>query len=1799
MPIRPALLALAACLAPLLARPALADDTIPIGVARADVTPEGPIWLSGYLSRTAESNGVAQKIWAKALAIGSDEQGPAILVSLDSLGISAASVAEVAGRLERKAGIKPERLSIAASHTHYAPCLTDVAPHIFGKKLPAEEQARVDAYTRTLVDRLEKVCLDALADRAPGQLSWSQGKVGFAANRRTKGGPVDHALPVLRVTAPDGKIRAILTNYACHCTTIPHTDNLVHGDWAGVAQEAIEADHPGCIALTVVGCGADSNPTPRGSQAMAESYGRSVADEVARLLKGSWADLPAAPPAIAVEKFSLPFDTLPDREALEKLVKAGGPPGYNASVWLSRLDRGEKLPEALPYSAQAWRFGDKLAMVFLPGEVVVDYVLRLKKELDPARLWVSAYSNDAPCYIPSERILREGGYEGGGAMVYYGWPTRLKPGVEDLIDAAVLRVVGPGFEAPKAAEPPRPPLTPEQGRAAWRVKPGFRVELVAAEPLVESPVAVDFGVDGKLWVCEMRDYPMGIANDWKPGGVVKVLEDRDGDGRYETATKFLDGLPFPTGVMAWRKGVIVCAAPEVIYAEDTDGDGRADIRRSMLQGFATENYQARVNGLSYGLDNWVYGANGLIGGTIRGMANGSEVNIGGRDFRMKPDTGAFEPASGLTQQGRVRDDWGNPFGGNNSVLIQHFPLPDHYARRNPRVAPPAPAVNVVRDADPARIYPASETVARFNHPESANRVTSACSPLIYRDDYLGKEFTGNSFTCEPVHNLVRRAVLTPEGATFAGHRAPGEEESEFLASTDPWCRPVQVRTGPDGALWVADMYRAVVEHPRWISPETLKTIDVRAGATMGRIYRVVAEGRPTRPVARLESLQGPELARAIDTPNGTVRDNVQRLLVHRGDRSAAPTLVELAKTSTHPEARLQALATLDGLGVLDPDTLLGGLADAHPGVRREAIRMAESRFTADARLLPAVIARADDPDAPVRFQAALSLGESTAPEAGAALGRIAARDGADRWILAAVLSSATPHAPAILAEVAAKAGEAGPAPALVEPLVATIAGSGNPADIRRVLGLLRVVDRGPEAWKLGALARLLDARNDPALAADPDVAPTLAVARAWAADRSRPAPARVAALRLLGRGDRDADREVLSGTLEPSEPADIQAAAIQGLARIGDRPAADAVLAAWSRFGPANRGAALDALLAREATAEAVVDALEKGRIAPTLVDAAHRERLLGKGTEDHRNRVARVFGPSAIGPRKAVVAAYASARTLPGDANRGARAFARACASCHKVGEVGHEVGPDLMALTDTSPDALLGAILDPNAEVDARYAVYTAALKDGRVLAGLIASETAGAITLKRQDGAADAILRVDLEDLATAGKSLMPEGLENDLTPADMADLIAFLNRGGVRPKELAGNRPRPVVPDADGTLRLTADAAEVYGPSLVFEPEFANLGYWHTPRDRAAWTFHLDRPTTFSATLDSACDEEAAGNAYEVRAGATTLRGRIAGTSGWSDYRPLWIGEIPLPAGDHRIEIRPAGPIRVALADIRSLTLVPKGLGSLPPPATPAPPELPTSAADRAAEILNPKTAKGRRDALLAIDAAKSAELLSELTKGLDPADHTEESRRIPWIWQVAIAAGRRNDAAEIVRILDASTPADSQPLERWQAVAIGGGIINGITQAGEWPGARVEALLRDDPARLGRWRRALGLAFAMADDASVPSGTRYDALRMIGLEPWDKAGAPLSRYLAPGTNGELQQGAVSALGDLPDPRATRALLDAMGGLTPSNRKWALEALVRNDERRAALRDALKAGQVKEADLPDGVRSALGR
>lgn len=433
---------------------ARAAEPLPIGVARRDITPNTPVRLTGYSNRLNESEGVEQRLWAKALAIGAGEQA-VVWITLDSLGIAADQTEEIAARLAKQFGLRRERLVICASHTHTGPYVRGVGTLIFPPPLPTEHVEHCEKYRRELTEHLVAVAVAALEDRRPGHLAWTQGKVGFAINRRVlkegkwtgfgsvPAGPVDHALPVLRVTDAQGQVRAVLVNYACHCTTLGPRFNKICADWAGYAQEYLERDFPGAIGMVAIGCGADANPEPRDKGdaiELCKQHGAAIAAEVQRLKTGDWHTIDQLPKC-QLETIQLPFDTHPTRAEYAARAKEQPtrPIGWHAKVQLERLDRGEQLPTHLSYPVQSWRFGEQFTAVFLAGEVVVDYALRLKHELNNDRLWLTAYANDDPCYIASRRILAEGGYEADSSMYYYDRPTRFAPEVENLIVETVKR----------------------------------------------------------------------------------------------------------------------------------------------------------------------------------------------------------------------------------------------------------------------------------------------------------------------------------------------------------------------------------------------------------------------------------------------------------------------------------------------------------------------------------------------------------------------------------------------------------------------------------------------------------------------------------------------------------------------------------------------------------------------------------------------------------------------------------------------------------------------------------------------------------------------------------------------------------------------------------------------------------------------------------------------------------------------------------------------------------------------------------------------------------------------------------------------------------------------------------------------------------------------------------------------------------------------------------------------------------------------------------------------------------------
>ncbi len=1090
------------------------------------------------------------------------------------------------------------------------------------------------------------------------------------------------------------------------------------------------------------------------------------------------------------------------------------------------------------------------------------------------------------------------------------------------------------FDKLLAGLPPQP-KEPVAALQSMHVKPGFRIELVAAEPLVTDPVAIDWGPDGKLWVAEMSDYPNGSPDNGPPLGRVKFLQDTDGDGRYDKATIFLDRIPYPNGVLAWKNGVLVSAAPDILYAEDQNGDGRADLKDVLYTGFAPGNPQHRVNGFTRGLDNWLHVANGDSGGVVRSTRTGKEVDIRGRDVRIRPSDGAIEATTGQTQFGRNRDDWGLWIGNNNSHPVFHYVLEDHYLRRNPHFAPPPARIEVRDPPGNAPVFPRSVTLERFNDWHTANRFTSACSTNFYRDTLFGSSYYGNLFVCEPVHNLVSRCVVRPNEVSFTAVRADDEQDREFLASTDNWFRPAQVKTGPDGALWIVDMYRYVIEHPEWIPADWQKRLNLRAGEDRGRIYRIVPENATPRAIPQLVNAATAELVEALASPNGWERDLAQELLIDRGDRTAVPLLANCALQHASPLARLHALCTLDGMRQSDEQLLLAALGDREPGVRRHAVRISETLLADSPRLRAAISGLASDSDPLVRLQVAYSLGEWDG-DAGAALASLALEHSDDPYLVAAVLSSLHPENVAGAMETVLT-GASPEQSSLVDRMLAQTVAMSN---VETLLALLRSALSDGDAWtptRLRGIENILATANrsrkelstlleqESQLKARLDSLYDFLRER-LAGDAPEPGELGVAA-RLLGydRGRRSENLRILAGFLGPQYSLDVQLAVISALSERTDAEVADVFLAAWNSSLPTIKSRLLESLLSRNDWTIALLKGIESGGVSAAEFDASRRQQLLSHREASVRDVATRVLAGSVDSNRQAVIERYDRETPSAGDAAAGRAVFEKRCSVCHRLEEKGHAIGPDLAALKDRSRPAMLTAIFDPNRAVESKFLSYVAVTLDGKSHTGMLAEESGNSVTLVAQENKRVTLLRNEIEELVSTRKSLMPEGLEKDLSPNETADLFAFFDAVARPPKKLAGNAPRLVTADSDGEFVLAASVAEIYGPSLVFETRYQNLGYWTSTDDYAVWTLEIPEGGTYEIRLNYACDNSTAGNMLLLDAGGQSLTMRIPGTGSWDNYRTRPLGRLDLKPGRQRWVVSSGSELKNALLDLREIRL----------------------------------------------------------------------------------------------------------------------------------------------------------------------------------------------------------------------------------------------------------------------------------
>ncbi|WP_395716856.1 PVC-type heme-binding CxxCH protein [Prosthecobacter sp.] len=899
-----------------------------------------------------------------------------------------------------------------------------------------------------------------------------------------------------------------------------------------------------------------------------------------------------------------------------------------------------------------------------------------------------------------------------------------------------------------------PPLSPEESAKKWHVRDGYRIELVVAEPVVLDPVAFDWDEQGRLWVIEMADYPLGMDGNGKAGGRVVRLEDTDHDGRYDKRSVIVSDLSYPTGILTWREGVIVTAAPDIFFISP---DGT---KKVLYTGFSTGNQQLRVNGLRWGMDGWVYCAAGAHhGGYNKGTQiecklTGEKIDLGSRDFRFKPDTGEFDPQSGPSQFGRARDDWGHWFGVQNSFPLWHYVLQDHYLRRNPHVIPPDPIHQLFPRNPP--VYPASSMEKRFHSFDQAGRFTSACGIEVYRDQVLFTDGKTHAFTCEPFHNVVQHHILEDDGVTFKAVRDPAESKMDFLASEDRWCRPVMVRTGPDGALWVADMYRYMIEHPQWLPQNGKEELlpHYRKGDDKGRIWRVVK---------REVKEESGDFIRVVRS-SGYGRDKMQMIDQWKG-KDKASKFGRVASGIETVQLAWTAL-NLDKFSASDCLTLFTDSFDEQSRVREQALQMAEKlEWKADeASALHKVLAKlVNDEDAKVRLQLACTLGELKFEWAGVLLAELLNNAEPGSPLQGAALSSVLPHLERVCERTNAKLFALLMRCALATKNEKAIAALVTRLEAQNGLEeLLAVLDE-----KNLSLTEFAKQVTDAKARAAVD---QMAAKLQQAAESLKTAPTMESlALLATDRGHRETVKGLLPELWAKTGGAEV----LRLVAKLQPKGGEQFLLEGWDQRTPALRTQILETLLSNDDWALALLK-----RPEAKACDAATRARLMKHPKKNIANLAEKVFADATSATRAAVVEKFKPALKLQGDAARGKTVFASVCISCHKLDGVGLELGPDLRSVAQHDAEKLLNSILDPSAIIEPGFMAYHCTLKSGEQLYGVIATETSASLTLKMAGNITKSVLRSDVASLKSAGISLMPEGLEAAMTQQSLADLIAYL-------------------------------------------------------------------------------------------------------------------------------------------------------------------------------------------------------------------------------------------------------------------------------------------------------------------------------------------------------------------------------------------------------------------------------------
>jgi putative membrane-bound dehydrogenase-like protein len=954
------------------------------------------------------------------------------------------------------------------------------------------------------------------------------------------------------------------------------------------------------------------------------------------------------------------------------------------------------------------------------------------------------------------------------------------------------------------------PLEPQRAAESMQLERDLRLELVASEPRVVAPVAVAFDLKSRMFVVENRGYPLGPKPGEPPQGRIALLEDLDGNGTFDKRIEFAEGLSFPNGVLPWLDGAIVTCAPDILFLRDTDGDGKADSRDVIFTGFGTEgSTQLRVSHPTLGPDGWIYVTNGLSGGTVVSPKHPEmkPLVLGRNTFRFSPDFSKAELAAGPAQFGLTFDDFGRQFVCYNRVQAQLVMFTPDVVARAPNVAISSLLHNCPVDfeAEPlpghgaaARIFPISQNITTAD--SHAGTFTAACGVTVVRGSGIGEKFRGGLLSCDPTANLIHFDQLVPQGAAIGAKRLPGG--TEFLRSSDSWFRPVFLTFGPDGALYICDMYRKTIEHPDYLPTEVRKNTDFDSGREMGRIWRVARFGSPRSREKWSLSPRDASTAQIVEWfANGDtwIRDAAGRMMIEAPKDEFRKPLQLLIDRSARDDllARAAEIATSYGI---DIDRTLEEWLDAKsPQLREMAIRLLTPKILREPKWITAHEELAFDADPRVRFTLALSIGgvpsgnDMHDDAVCNVLALIASKGKLDHWTRTAILCGITARELRFLAHLKKVSYQLPIDLELIREssrLVALAHAKEKQAEV--AARVLRVFEgnfaecaaalRGAaEVWRNqgwlreGAFLASLGLSESPPAMMKALLALREDAVRILSDDEAKNED-RIAATAVLSLARWDRGEQALLAAMEQES---LQIAALRALCGWRDASVAESLLSTekWGSYKTAARDELLATLLAAPETIEPVLVRLERGELPIAAIDSLGRRQLTTHRDATIRVRAEKLFGAIA-GNRAAVYESFKDVAEMAGSASNGRKAFQKGCANCHRLNREGFQVGPDLFGVRNQPKATILLHVIVPDQEITQGFHAYTALLNDGRTLNGLLANETPASVTLRLPQGKEETLARDQIEEFVRSPLSLMPQGIENTLSRQELADLLAYL-------------------------------------------------------------------------------------------------------------------------------------------------------------------------------------------------------------------------------------------------------------------------------------------------------------------------------------------------------------------------------------------------------------------------------------